>query len=117
MKAQRSRALTKSEVTVTSKETNAVTHHEARTKMGDHAEVKPGQQVAMIKVSNGITLSMGYQSVRMDVGVEMPWATNPNDIANLKSGFDAAYQFLDDELAARARDLDGLLRELVKKYR
>lgn len=120
MKAKRTSALVRSELEVQDRETRKVKHHDARharRKTNHHTSVDA--PFATVKTSNGITLSMGFQTVRVDVGVELPWPCRPgrDGLDDLKLGFDAAYQFIDDELAARAKEIEPLLVKLAKKYR
>lgn len=75
---------------------------------------KHGKYNAMVKVTNGITLTYGYQSVRLDVGVELPFDV---DKENTQDAFARATEIVDDELAERSKEMDGLLKDLAKKYR
>lgn len=104
----------KSELTHTDKNTGKTTFHGEKVHQISHSD-GGGLPLAMVKVSNGVTLSLGFQSVRMDVGVEMPWPVQqvPDD---LRAGFDKAYEFIDNEIAERAQELDSLVRDLAKKY-
>jgi len=71
-----------------------------------------------VNVGSGITLAMGYQSVRLDVGVTLPVTfqegANPNE--TLRRSFDQAYEFLDEEIAERSKEVESLLKDLAKKY-
>ncbi len=117
MKAKRSTALVRSEVVVVDKQTKQERHRDAKHKERETSVPKGlGGSTGTIKVSNGITLSMGYQTVRLDIGIELPWPMRPGMIEDARAGFDEAYNFVDDELATQAKELEGLLKDLSKKY-
>lgn len=74
--------------------------------------------MAIVKVAAGATFSMGFQSVRVDIGIELPWPVRPGEdgIEDAKPGFEAAYALIDDELSGRSKTTEDLLRKLVRTY-
>lgn len=115
----RRRAKVRSEITSKDSKTKKETSHGEKVTNREvtFPEDTQTRHTAVLKVSTGVTLAMGYQSVRMDIGVELPWPVRLKKTKDLRRGYDAAYEFLDREIAKRSRDLDELLAELAKKYR
>ena len=118
----RRHATVRSEMVVIDKESKREQHRDARARERRIKESDPLEHqgpLAVVKVANGVTLSMGFQSVRVDVGVDLPWPV-PKEIDSMKealsNGFDFAYQLIDDELSARAKEMEGLLRQINKRY-
>ena len=102
-----------SELVVRDSKSGGQLHSDGRvTHKGDHA---PGT-LWIVKVSADVRIAMGYQSVGIVVGVEVPWPCRPGHVEDLGPGFKEAYVLLDDELADRARELDPLLKKLIQKY-
>lgn len=93
-------------------------HNSEHRREIDDGDPLPAGPVAIIKVSSGATFSMGYQSVRVNVGVELPWPVRPGPdaIEDAKPGFEAAYGLIDDELSGRSRVTEDLLKKLVRTY-
>lgn len=113
---ERLKAAIRSEVSSKDSKTKQERFHGEKTRRIP-IDIPETKHVAVLKVSTGVTLAMGYQSVRMDIGVELPWPVRLKRTKDLRAGYDKAYEFLDREIVRRSRDLDELLRELVKKYR
>ena len=86
-----------------------------KTKFGKAKNL--GEHFAVVKAANGVTLTYGFQSVRVDVGVELPWEVDLDDAkGSLAKAFDAAYAIVDDELASRSTEIEPLLKSLAKRF-
>jgi len=113
-------AKVRSELSVTDNGRKEEVYRDARTRELQTPNEVDVRRVAVVKVSNDIKLSMGYQSVGASVGIELPWPVEPTSDAKLKGelreAFDFAYQLIDDELASRAAEIDPLLKKLATKY-
>lgn len=111
---KRSTALVQHEVVAQHKGTKRIHHQESgRKKVGKPVR---GEHIAMVKVSNGITIAHGYQSVRLDIGVEMPVNVRVNKFEDLRDGFSRAYALLEEELVERSVEVDKLVRQLARRY-
>lgn len=107
---QRSRGVRRTEMTARDKQTG----REVKGTTTVEQVGKRGTYNALVKVTNGITLTYGYQSVRLDVGIELPFEyADTEDITN---AYAEAYRIVDEELAERSREMDSLLRDLAGKY-
>jgi hypothetical protein len=80
-------------------------------------EIKSQGPFGIVKNSVGLTLTYGFQSVRLDVGAEVPWPCRPGHPEDLKEGFKASDELISDELAERTPELDSFLKDLAKRYR
>ena len=118
MKAKRTAAAVTSTVVVRDRATRKEKHRETRNlERETDLPRMTGQQFVICKVGNGVKISMGYQSVEVIVGVDLPWPMRTKNMEDVKAGFDAAYNFVDDELSGRVKEMDGLLAKLAAKYR
>lgn len=118
-KAKRISGSVHRETKITNKKTGRVQRHLSSTSRFEPIKVlkDPDDEIAVIKVLNGITLTTGYQSVRMDIGVEMPWPVRPGKFEDLEQGFKQAYELIENEITERSQDLEALLQDLAEKYR
>jgi hypothetical protein len=117
--ATRTKALLSSSIRAEHRGTKEVLHEDQKSKdVGVEVKPRSNEQVSVVKVSNGIRIAYGFQSVGIDIGIELPILVDihdPNeDIAN---GFVTAYDIIGTELTERAQEVDGLVRKLAKKYR
>ena len=105
----------RSEIVSEDKKTGKTTHYGEKRKI-ERATATQGT-IGLIKVSTGVSVATGYQSVRLDVGVELPWPCRPGKPEDLQEGFESAYELVSKEMADRSNELDELVRDLARKYK
>ena len=105
-----------SSIVVVDKKAKRKLHEDTKTEEKDVVDTPMRGSVGIVKTGIRTGISASYQSVTVEVAVELPWPCRPGHVEDLQPGFDKAYEFLDDELAARAKDMEGLLKSLVRKY-
>ncbi len=72
-------------------------------------EVEKTPVAHRIKVNLGFTRNMGdFESLRMDVGLELDGAGNPN------ATFEKAYKFVEDRLMAHLSEVEEEIRAVKK---
>lgn len=71
----------------------------------------------MITVQEGVTISYHFNSVRIDIGIELPWDLSPGDgfDRRIRKAYDTAYTVVQEELTQQAGKMEKLLRELSGK--
>jgi hypothetical protein len=70
-----------------------------------------GYVMGTVSVRNGVTLSLGYQSARIDIGGDLPFPMRPGNVEDFGEGMDVLERYVDDRLVKKARGL----REFLKK--
>jgi hypothetical protein len=70
------------------------------------------EHIAMIREVGSITLSRGFNSIRVETGVEMPWPCVPGDLSSIKDGLTQCRKLVEAKLEKRSADMDKLLDEL-----
>lgn len=116
MKAKRHAKVT-SELVIRDRKTKQELHRDSRMQERPVSKFT-NAPCAVVKVGNEVKMSMGFQTVGCTVGVDLPWEVTPGlEVAKeLEPAFDLAYQLVDDELAKRAKEMEGLLKKLQSKY-
>lgn len=74
-----------------------------------------GSPVGHVRVGSGLTLSRGFNAVRVDVAVDIPWRMRPNNSADVRAGIRFASKIADNALARRAEEIDKFLDELAQE--
>jgi hypothetical protein len=116
VKAQKTKAVIRTSMIVKDKATGNKLHEDSGSKVKQLTLDFEEKSTGVVKVSNRIGMSARYQSVDLVVGVDLPWPCRPGHVEDMRAGFEAAYNFIDDELASRAKEMEGVLRDLSKKY-
>lgn len=83
-------------------------------------QVKPpklaeGQTIAMVRDAAGIRLSLDYNSVMVECGVEMPYAVDPGDLKAVKRAMLEVEELVNDRLEQKSAEVQKLLRSLAKR--
>jgi len=71
----------------------------------------------VISVQEGVTISYRYNSVRIDVGIELPWnlSAGPDFEKRIRKAYDTAYGVIQEELTQQAGVMEKLLKQLARK--
>lgn len=76
--------------------------------------VTSGKPVAVVRTGASVKLSINYQTVGVDVGVEIPWSVSPGP--GMKADLEAAFKFaesvVDKKIEDRVEEARALLKQL-----
>lgn len=100
--------------TATDNVTKEVVHHEeGERNLPNEAK---GDRVAMIRVVDSVKLSYNYNSIGVEVGLDLPWEIQDGPLPEqVKKGFDTAHKLVEDELGEKAMGLRDLLTKLSNR--
>jgi hypothetical protein len=90
-----------------------VLHEEKTEKMKEFKAT--GDRVVTVKVSDSIKLSHRFQSVGVEVGVELPFDAGSDPVVAAKKGFAIAEELVDGRLQEKVKDLQAFLDQLTSK--
>lgn len=113
MTIKRSRAIVQSTIVVRDKTANEETHRDTKTQV--KMDKRVDGEILTARAGVGITITYGYQSVRIDVSGESPYKADDKDAR--RKAYDELYEFIDEEIANRSVEIDELVRELARKYK
>lgn len=74
-----------------------------------------GQHVVVIKHSIGLKLAMGFNSLVVDVGIEMPMPIKPGDLQSALRHAERIEKLIESRFEGKAAEMKALLRDLAKE--
>lgn len=112
MKAKvKSGTITK-KLSISNSQTKEVLHEEEKNERVRPVKVKDGEAVAIVKFTSGLKRTSNYQSVMVEVGVEMPFSVRPGDTKALSKHFETVETIVEDRLAEQVEGVTEVLKEL-----
>jgi hypothetical protein len=71
--------------------------------------------VVVIKHSIGLKLAMGYNSLVVDVGIEMPMPIKPGDLQSAVRHAERIEKLIEARFEGKAAEMKALLKDLAKE--
>lgn len=87
---------------------------ETRTPTKDNRS-PDGCAIATIRMVDSIKLSQKFQSVGVEVGIEMPFWVRPGEVSDLTQPMALCAELVEQETTERAADLKEFLQKLIRQ--
>lgn len=76
-----------------------------------------GEAIVMVRDAAGIRLSLDYNSVMVECGIEMPFSIEPGDLEAAKAAMQQVEDLVNERLESKSAEAQDLLKSLAKKNR